>query len=158
MPTHSIDYKKDDPANIKKKQQEWADYVRKRMRPDKTCSKCKKTFPNDREHFATNLDGRILNTCIYCAPSKIKGKLRLKEICPCCESTEHLVHDRQAPAPVSLCRPCLNTINTLACINKLTAERMAEYIEWRKRGQLAVLNITPAGAEAPPRPDPTPDP
>lgn len=158
MPKYHIDYKNMDPREIMRRQQDWADYVRKRLRPEKQCAKCKKILPNDREHFATNLSGRVLTTCISCKPHTVKAGMKLKEICPCCENKSQLVHDRHAPAPVMICRGCLNLINTLDTIDKATAARMAEYIEWRKRGQLAVLNITPAGAEAPPRPDPTPAP
>ena len=143
-----------EPREILKKQQEWADYVRLRLRPEKQCPKCKKTFPNDREHFATNLSGRLLSTCLTCAPQKLKAGLKLKEICPCCENKTNLVTDRNAPAPVQLCRACLALINSLDSLDKETANRMAQYIEWRKKGQLAAIHITSAGAPAPPRPDP----
>lgn len=143
MPKFKIDHKTMSPREISQRQQDWADYVRKRLRPEKTCTKCKQTFPNDRAHFAVNLQGRLLGTCVNCVPLRAKpAALRGKEICPCCENRSSLVVDRHAPAPVMVCRSCLSLINSLEASDPQTLGRMEEYIAWRKRGQLARFTVS----------------
>lgn len=149
MPKFKIDHKTMTPREIYQRQQDWADYVRKRLRPEKVCSECKQTFPNDRAHFSTNLQGRLLGLCLTCAPLKTKpGAYKGKEICPCCENRRSLVIDRYAPAPVQVCRSCLSLINSIEASNDKTLERMAQYIEWRKKGQAARITLNSAVAPA----------
>lgn len=142
MPKFKIDKNTMSSEEIHRRQQDWADYVRTRLRPEKACSKCKKTFPNTRENFAVNLTGRLLGVCVTCAPmQRTPGALRGKETCPCCENRSSLVTDRHAPAPVQVCRSCLNLINSLEASEPKTLERMEQYIAWRKRGQLARFTV-----------------
>lgn len=144
MAKYKIDHKTMTPQEIYQKQQDWADYVRKRLRPEKACSKCKQTFPNDRAHFSVNLQGRLLGVCVNCGPMHPKpGAFKGKERCPCCENLSSLVVDRHAPAPVQVCRSCLALINSLDASAPQTLSRMEEYIAWRKRGQLARFTLNP---------------
>lgn len=142
MPKYKIDRAAMSEREILQKQQDWADYVRKRLRPEKVCSKCKKTLPNDRAHFAVNLAGRLLGVCLSCAPHLPKpGMPKFKERCPCCEQPRTMITDRHAPAPVQVCRSCLALINSLDATDPQTLGRMEEYIVWRKRGQLARFTV-----------------
>ena len=136
MPMYRIDPTKMTTEEINHRRQQWSDYVRKRLHPTKECAKCKQTHPNDRTHFQTNTQGRLLSVCRSCPPVPQRSPAQpRKRICPCCEKPALLVEDKNAPAPIFLCRGCLNLINSLEAANRPTLDRMANYVEWRNKAR-----------------------
>lgn len=142
MPMFKIDPQKMTTEEINQRRQQWSDYVRKRLHPTKTCAKCKQTHPNDRAHFQINDQGRLLSVCTACPPvAKRTPAQPRKQMCPCCEKPAVLTEDKNAPAPVFVCRGCLNLVNSLEAADRATLDRMANYVEWRRQGHR--LNAQP---------------
>jgi hypothetical protein len=90
------------------------DYNRLQRMPVKACRGCKRTLPNDREHFSVGPTGKLRSHCHDCAaqdpvPTKVRQK------CPCCGYMRRLCRDRNAPgpAPVMICRLCLMLVNSM---------------------------------------------
>lgn len=142
MTAKKINYDTMEPREILKRQQAWADYVRLRLHPTKRCTQCKQSFPNTREHFGVNVNGRIIQRCLVCLGKK-PAAVHTMDACPCCGNRHRLVFDRYAPIPVRLCRRCLALINTIDATTEKTMTHIAEYLDWRKRGQQAQVIVNP---------------
>jgi hypothetical protein len=91
------------------------DYSRLRRLPSKQCrGPCKRTLPNDREHFTEGPTGKLRSHCHDCAlltPASTKARQK----CPCCGYTRRLCrdHNTPGPAPVLICRLCLMLVNSI---------------------------------------------
>jgi late competence protein required for DNA uptake (superfamily II DNA/RNA helicase) len=112
----------------------WADYMRLRRNPTKTCPGCGNAFPNTLEHFAAGVRDRVglrCHACVEAAPVPT----RVKQHCPCCGGFERLVLDRQAPVAVFICRSCLRMVNDRLSVLPDTRERIERYVVWRLQAQ-----------------------
>jgi hypothetical protein len=116
----------------------WADYIRMRRKPLKTCGHCMRELPNDGEHFSRGRQGWLTQTCLECIPAVVE-KRRPPEShegkCPICEEREKLVLDKKAgrnlddPVVVRVCRRCLIWISVAP--SQAAYERYDQYMRWR---------------------------
>ena len=112
----------------------WADYMRTRRRPEKACWTCKQVFPNNRDHFAMGVRGRVGVRCLTCVTAH-PVPTRAKQHCPCCRRMTRLVRDRHAPTTFSVhvCSTCLRAVNAILDMGEPTRDRLMQYVVWREK-------------------------
>ena len=112
----------------------WADYIRLRNKPTKTCPRCSRAFPNTQEYFAITLEGRIMRYCVECAGEQPTAPAAAAlQPCPLCRTLAQLVRDRASPQRMDVCWTCLRVANALSTMPHDTLHRIARYVDWRRQ-------------------------
>ena len=124
------------PEQVLQARKEWADYIRLRRAPVKTCRGCKASFPNTSEFFARGPKGFLSPTCITCAQKERLAPPNRHAGCPICGTRAKLVRDHNTPViddgqPTYICRRCHLAVNLAG--PRETWERLDQYVRWRNR-------------------------
>jgi len=129
-----VDYKTMSADEIAAHKQQWADYIRARRMPEKACTKCKTSYPNDRLHFAVGPTGALRSTCHSCAGGG-RGVGKRTGRCPLCSRIGNLVMDHNAPmdpmTPMLVCQRCLTAVNFISECRPGVLANIEVYIKWR---------------------------